>query len=259
MKTKWIGALMGFISGGGILGAIAGFVFGSVFDSLLGGNKEIGSQMFDDGNSASGAQSQQRNNFLFSFMVLTAHIIQADNKIMHSEMEMVRQFLRRNFGETAVSEGEQILKQLFDYRKKQGEALWHQQIMQACGEMSYGMQEEHRLQLISFLCEIAKADGHLDNVEIKALKELAAALSLNASVIDQMLSIGGNTLEDAYKVLGINPDATDEEVRKAYRNMALKYHPDRVATLGDDVKEAAKRKFQQINEAKERIYKQRNM
>ena len=66
-------------------------------------------------------------------------------------------------------------------------------------------------------------------------------------------------MEDAYKVLGIPSTATDDEVRKAYRKMALQYHPDRVATLGNDVKEAAKRKFQEINDAKERIYKARGL
>ncbi len=258
MKTKWIGALLGFISGGGILGALGGFVFGSLFDSFLNGST-TSTPLLDDNDSASSAQNQQRNNFLFSLMVLAAHIIQADNKIMHSEMEMVRRFLRQNFGETAVTEGEKILRQLFEYRKKQGEALWLQQIMQVCNEMSAGMLEEHRLQLVSFLCELAKADGHLDYVEIVALKEVAVALSLNASVIDQMLSIGSDTIEDAYKVLGLTPDATDDEVRKAYRSMALKYHPDRVATLGEDVKEAAMRQFQKINEAKEKIYRQRNL
>ena len=57
----------------------------------------------------------------------------------------------------------------------------------------------------------------------------------------------------------ISPNATDDEVRKAYRKMALKHHPDKVATLGEDVRKAAEQKFQQINDAKERIYKARGM
>ena len=66
-------------------------------------------------------------------------------------------------------------------------------------------------------------------------------------------------MADAYKVLEIEPSATDEEVRKAFRQLALKHHPDRVATLGEDVRRAAEEKFQQINNAKERIYKARGM
>lgn len=74
-----------------------------------------------------------------------------------------------------------------------------------------------------------------------------------------MLNLKGESLSDAYKVLEIEPSATDEEVRKAFRKLALKHHPDRVATLGEDVRRAAEEKFQQINNAKERIYKARGM
>ena len=74
-----------------------------------------------------------------------------------------------------------------------------------------------------------------------------------------MLSLGGESLDEAYKVLEIDSSATDDEVKAAYRKMALKHHPDRVATLGEDIRRAAEQKLQKINEAKERIYKERGM
>ena len=66
-------------------------------------------------------------------------------------------------------------------------------------------------------------------------------------------------IEYAYKVLGITSSATDEEVKIAYRKMALRHHPDRVSALGEDVRKAAEKKFQEINEAKERIFKARGI
>ena len=84
-------------------------------------------------------------------------------------------------------------------------------------------------------------------------------MRISSSDVDSLLNLKSNSLEDAYKVLGISPDATDDEVRKAYRSMALKHHPDKVATLGEDVRKAAEKKFQQINDAKERIFKARGM
>ena len=240
---KWIGGWLGWIMSQSILGAMVGYALGSMFDSLFGGGDE---RIEDDSSSSYGGWQQtdsyenqraaegDRNSFLFSLMVLAAHIIQADGKIMHSEMEHVRQFLRQSFGETAVEQGDSI-------------------------EMARQMQHEHRLQLMAFLCEIAKADGNLADVELKALRQVAVNLSLSADVVDQLLHLGGQTIEDAYAVLGITKDATDEEVRKAYRKMALQYHPDRVNTLGEDVKAAAQKKFQEINNAKEIIFKARNM
>ena len=74
-----------------------------------------------------------------------------------------------------------------------------------------------------------------------------------------MLNMGGTSLEEAYKVLEIDPSASNDEVRAAYRRLALKHHPDRVATLGEDIKKAAEEKFQSINNAKELIYKARDM
>ncbi len=251
---KWIGAFIGAM-GGGVLGALAGFAIGSVFDNITDTSDTAN---HNDGGSER-QQEGMRNSFLFSLMVLSAHIIQADGKIMHSEMETVRKFLRNSFGEVAVRQGDSILRRLFEYRKLKGESVWGQQIREACAEMRTMMPEAHRMQLVMFLAEIAKADGRVDTVEVNAIREITALLGLNAGVTDQFLSLGGNTIDDAYKVLGISPDATDDEVRKAYRNLVRQHHPDRVATLGNDILEAAKKKMQEINEAKDKIYKARGM
>ena len=93
----------------------------------------------------------------------------------------------------------------------------------------------------------------------QALKEVAVCMGLSIQEAESMLNLGGNSLEQAYKVLEVTPEATDQEIRAAYRRLALKHHPDRVATLGEDVRRAAEEKFQEINNAKEQIYKARGM
>jgi len=280
---KWIGGWLGWILSQNILGAIAGYVLGSIVDAFTEQSKNRRLEQerkearehtrqyyqqrdyYQQRQKERQEQQQQqqregnRNSFLFSLMVLSAHIIQADGRIMHSEMEYMRNYLRQSFGDAAAIEGDSILKKLFEYRKQQGQYIWQAQIRQACQEMAEQMEEEHRLQLMAFLCEIAKADGHIDNTEIAALRQVAIQLMLDEGVVDQLLHLGGTTIDDDYAVLGITKNATDEEVKRAYKKMALKYHPDRVATLGEDVKAAAQRKFQEINNAKERIYKSRNI
>ena len=255
---KWLGGFIGFMAGGP-LGALAGLVLGSIFDVMT--EKET-----DDTNSRVYSQQQsidgQRNSFLFSLLVLASYIIKADGKIMHSEMELVRRFLRTNFGEASVKEGEDILTKLFqqqDQMNRTNPYAFKDLIRQCCTQIAMNMGQSERLQLLNFLVMISQADGVVSTEEVTALKEVSLYLGLSNAEIDSMLNLKGNSIEDAYKVLELSPDATDDEVRKAYRKLALKHHPDRVATLGEDVRNAAQKKFQEINTAKERIYKARGI
>ena len=84
-------------------------------------------------------------------------------------------------------------------------------------------------------------------------------MGMSVSEVDSLLNLGGQTLDEAYKVLEIDPSASDDEVKAAYRKMALKHHPDRVASLGEDIRKAAEEKFKQINEARDLIYKSRGI
>ena len=269
--AKWIGGFLGFITAGP-LGALAGFILGSLFETGLdavNGPEEYNNREYDDNSGRrQSAEYQrqrsyegQRNSFLFSMLTLSAYIIRADGKVMHSEMEVVRQFLRQNFGEIAVQQGENIIRRLFDHQKQVGAAQFRSTISSACEQIAQNMDYSQRLQLVNFLVVIAQADGSVHQKEIEAITEVSKYLGITTEDLNAMLNLrdGATSLEAAYKVLGITKDATDEEVKAAYRKMALKHHPDRVATLGDDVKRAAEVKFKEINDAKDKIYKARGL
>ena len=253
---KWIGGAIGFMAMGP-LGALAGYALGSMFEDAS--NLKNGSDNASvDMNDAYG----QRNSFLFSMLVMASYIIRADGKIMHSEMEFVRNFLRRNFGEAAVREGESILLNLFEQRKQMemtNPNAFKNTIAECGAQMSSYLSHEELLQMLNFLAMIAASDGDVCAAEVEALKEVATYMGLSTAEVDSILNMGGDSVEDAYKVLEIAPTATDSEVRSAYKRLALKHHPDRVAALGEDIRRAAEVKFQQVNNAKERIYKARGM
>ena len=263
---KWIGGFLGFITGGP-LGFLAGFALGWLFDQgidAVNTQEPHSNRTYDNSYAHNTRQSiyeGQRNSFLFSLLALASYIIRIDGKVMHSEMELVRRFLRQNFGEAAVQQGEQIMMRLFEQQKQLGMAQFNHTIQQACAQIALNMEYSQRLQLLNFLVMIAQADGVVVNEEMAALKEIAINLQLSESDVESMLNLrdGVSNLNAAYKVLGITHDATDDEVKAAYRKMALKHHPDRVATLGKDVRKAAEKKFQEINEAKEQIYKARGL
>ncbi len=65
--------------------------------------------------------------------------------------------------------------------------------------------------------------------------------------------------DSSYKILEIERTASNDEVKKAYRKMAMKYHPDKVSHLGEDYRKSADEKFKKVNEAYEKIKKERNM
>ena len=242
------------------MGALAGYAIGSMFENKAEDNYSGGG--YGGRTTYESPGYGQRNSFLFSLLVMASYIIKADGKVMHSEMEFVRRFLRANFGEQAVNEGNQILLNLFEQRKKMdaNNPMAFKNTIYECGvQIKQNLGYEERLQMLNFLAQIAKSDGNICQAEIEALKEVATAMGLSAQEVESMLNLGGNTLEQAYKVLEIEPTATDDEVKAAYRKLALKHHPDRVATLGEDVKKAAEEKFQQINNAKDMIYKARGM
>ena len=260
---KWIGGVLGFMAFGP-LGALAGIILGSFFEegANMTGQSFGGGTNYDDEYIRRDPYAVERNSFLFSMLVMASYIIRADGKIMHSEMEYVRQFLRRNFGEIAVSQGEEILLKLFDQAKRmdQENNMGFKNTIRECGtQIAYNLSYEERLQLLAFLAEIAKSDGNVCAAEINALKEVAMAMGMSDREVESMLNLKGSSLDDAYKVLEIEPTATDEEVRAAYRRMAVKHHPDKVASLGEDIRKAANEKFQKINEAKERIYQSRGL
>ena len=247
----------------GPLGALAGLAIGAMFDTGLDEvNKPGTTGTFtreDAYRSDEQADRGQRNGFLFSLLVLASYIIKADGRVMHSEMETVRRFLRDNFGQQAAAEGERILLSLFEQQKNLGAPRFRTTVADCCAQIAANMDYSQRLQLLDFLVIISKADGSVAHQEVSALKECAMWMRMPADEIDSMLNLGGDTLQQAYAVLGVKPDASDDEVKAAYRKLALKHHPDRVATLGDDIRQAAEKKFKEINDAKERIYKERGM
>ena len=286
---KWIGGFLGWMVAGP-LGMLAGFFIGNLFDSDDITNRIGGSSYGADGYSTGSSYDRgQRNSFLFSMMVLASYIIKADGKVMHSEMQCVRNFLRQNFGPNAETQGDQILKRLFEEQDKMNAKdpnAFRRTIQDSCRQMTQHMDEAVLLQLMHFLVQIAKSDGKLPDPELRALYEVGQYLGISVSDVDSMLHMsGGNysgssnrsgggynnsrggsstgtsgmSLDDAYKVLGISSSATNDEVKAAFRKMALKHHPDRVATLGEDVRKAAEQKFKEINLAKDKIYAARGI
>lgn len=193
---------------------------------------------------------EQRNSFLVSLLVLSSAVIKADGKTLQSEIDCVRDFIRRSFGEAAVPEAMRILGELNAKEVN---------LYSVGGQIADNMNYSQRLQLLHYLTQIAVADGDFSRSEKDVLETIASMLRLSQSDAASVISMFWKDASSAYSVLGISPTATDDEVKTAYRRMAMKNHPDKVATLGPDVQKAAAEKFRQVQEAYEAIKRERNM
>lgn len=241
---KWIGAGIGAYAGGPI-GAILGFMIGSAFDA---GRTEV------DKTNRAGYQSMKTQpttgGYAVSLLVLVAAVMRADGKTMKSELNYVRDFFSRNFGYESANEAIVYLRDLLQQNIP---------VADVCHQIQNNMDHASRLQLLHFLFGIAQADGEIHEEELKLIIHISNHLGISEKDFESIKSMFIKNVDAAYKILEIDPSSSDEEVKKAYRKMALKYHPDKVSYLGDEFQLSAKEKFQKVNEAYEEIKKQRNI
>ncbi len=244
--TKWIAGLLGWVTLGPI-GALLGFIAGTVLEGASDAARRLaGGASGTDGFSP----DEQRNSFLVSLLVLSSAVIKADGKTLQAELDVVKDFVRRNFGDAAVPEAEKILARLNNQQVN---------IYEVGPQIARYMNYSQRLQLFHFLVQIAIADGHFDASEKSVLEAIAGTIGLSSSDAASVIAMFYKDTTSAYDVLEISPSATDDEVRSAYRRMAMKNHPDKVATLGPEVQKAAEERFRKIQEAYETIKKERGM
>jgi len=243
--AKWIGGLIGWITIGPI-GGLIGFLLGTVADSS---RINVVNESSTQGNDAY-VHNNPRNSFLVSLLVLSTAVIKADGKYMKSELDYVREFIRRSFSDAAVPEAMAILKELKDKDIN---------VYQVGAQIRINMNLSQRLQLFHYLVELARADGAVCNSELDMLRTIASSLGISRSDADSILAMFEAASDSAYKVLEVEPSATDDEVKRAYKRLAMKNHPDKVASLGPDVQKAAEEKFKKIQAAYDKIKKERNL
>ena len=231
---KWVGGAIGWALGGPI-GGILGYQLGKFFSSGV----QIGER--NQGGTRSG-------DFAMSLVVLSAAVMNADGKVLISELNFVKKFLKINFGEVQADQLilllKEALKQAVDVRG-------------VADQIRMNMDHPKRMLLLQYLYGIANADGHLDKRELELIRLIAKHLGISlkdAASIEEPFHSG--TL-NPYKVLEITENTTDSEVKKAYRKLAIKFHPDKIGDLGEGPRKLAKERFLQVQGAYEQIKKSR--
>jgi DnaJ like chaperone protein len=235
--NKWLFGGLGWAVGGPI-GAIIGFALGSMTE-----NAQVNLQGSSRSRTLPG-------DFGSALLILCGALMKADNQVKKSELEYVKAFFTRQFGVEYTRERmllfREILKQ--DYS-----------VTEVCYQIKSNLDYSSKLELIHLLFGLAKADGDLHTSEISFIEHISGLLDIK---LPDFVSIKAMFVKDklaAYKILEIDVTVSDEDVKKAYRRMAVKYHPDKVHHLGPDFRKDAEEKFKKINEAYEIIKKERGL
>ena len=237
---KWIAGGLGWAVFGPI-GGIIGFLVGSALE---------GSTITNPQGHSQSAGRTTRGDFMVSLTVLTAAVMKADGVIKKGELDYVKEYYKRSFGEEAAADA---IKMLRDILKQQIP------VNDVARQIGQHLDNSSKLQLLHYLFGISKADGHTHRSEVEIIQLISNYMGVSSHDFTSIKSMFYTDMHIAYSILGLDKNATNDDVKKAYRKMATEHHPDKVAYLGEDVQKSAKEKFQKIQEAYESIKKERGI
>lgn len=261
---KWIGATIGW-SFGGPIGAIIGLALGSLGDNFSFGDKKpfLGEGKDNRGNSQSGGARKESNNrqqtqrsaqtssgdFEVSLLILASIVIKADGKQDQRELDYVRQQFVSMYGKDRANRAFRLFKGINEQSNIS--------TRQVCLQIRKMMDHPSRLQLMHFLFGIAKADEIITEDEVRQIYTIAGYLGISSNDYESIKAMFYESIDNVYKILEITKTATPDEIKKAYRKMAKKYHPDKVEHLGEEHKKGAEAKFKRVQKAYEQLQKER--
>jgi DnaJ like chaperone protein len=234
---------------GGLGWALAGPI-GAIIGYYIASSNDYPNQRSFTQSSSHNYPRTKPGDFMVSLLVLLGAVMKADNQLLKSELDYVKQFLRQQFGHQETQNYMTLFKDII----KQDYPL-----RDVCRQIQRSMDHPSRLELIHVLFGLSKADGHIHPDETKVIHTIARYLNVNQNDFNSIKAMFIKDTFSAYKVLEIEKSSTDSEVKKAYRKMASKYHPDKVSHLGIDLKNLAEEKFKSVNNAYQAIKKDRGM
>lgn len=272
MLGKIFGAGLGWILMGGPIGAIIGLAIGSAIDKKS--TAFLGS---GDDDKIGGRHKTQKGDFTAALIVVSAAMMKADGKVLKSELDYVKRYFLKNFGTEVTNEKIKVL----------GEVLKQEiPLDEVCEQIKYHMRIAEKRLLLQYIFGISAADGEIAQSEMAMIESIAVNIGISEFEFQSMRAMftqqynrysnahshqqsnyqqrrpkrdNGPSLDTCYQIIGVSSSATENELKKAYRKLAVKYHPDKVAHLGEAHVKTAEDKFQKVQEAYEKIKDSRGL
>ena len=195
-----------------------------------------------------GRPTTRAGDFGLSMLVLFAAVMKADGKVVKSELEFVKQFFVKQFGTRYAQERIALFKDILEQEYP---------LRDVCRQIKSNMDHPARLQMIHVLFGLSQADGKIDLTEVEIIQNISGYLGISQKDFESIKAMFLKDSSSSYKILGIDGSSSDQEVKKAFRSMASKYHPDKVSHLGEEFRKIAEEKFKKVNNAYQEIKKER--
>ena len=239
---KWIAAIIGY-SIFRFPGAIIGFLLGSLFE---GSSSSNGSRRSIFTQSKQGVSPAE---FELNLLSLASLVIKADGIVNQKELDFVRQYFVQAYGKEQANATFKVFNE--EIKKKQLSA------QKIAAFLRNRMRYESRLQIIHFLFSVAKADGQISDPEVREINNITGFLGINHRDFESIKAMFFSNPDSAYKILEIEKTANSDQIKKAYRTMVKKYHPDKLQHMDEVYRNGAEEKFRKVQEAYEQIQKER--
>ncbi len=229
----------------GFIGALAGYLLGSLLDLILMPKRN--QRPFT--TTFTGSQTVSPGDFELNLLSLASLVIKADGNVSQKELDYVRHYFVQAYGKERANATFKTFNEVI--RKREVSAL------KICNFLKPRLRYEVRLQVLHFLFNIAQADGHVSEREIIKLEEISRYFNITSYDFQSIKAMFIKSADSAYKILEIDKTASVDEIKKAYRKMVKKYHPDKLVNMDEAYQKGAREKFNQVQEAYEKLQKER--
>jgi DnaJ like chaperone protein len=242
---KWLAAVLGYIYFR-FPGAILGFIIGSLLDNYIRSSGGIFNSMF-------GEQRQQVSpgDFELNLLSLCSIVIKADGNVSQTELDYVRSYFVQAYGKERANATFRTFNEVVKNRQVSASKV--------ARYLAARTKYPTRLQIIHFLFGIAQADGRVSDAEANVIRDIAGYLQLGRRDFESIKAMFFKKTDSAYTILEIDKSASDDEVKKAFRKMAKKYHPDKLGHMDEAYRKGAEEKFRKVQEAYDQIKKERGL
>ncbi len=251
---KMIGGTIGFALGGPI-GAIAGAAFGHTFDRKE--DRYLGSSggWADQGQARLSANEEAQLIFFTGAFSMLAKICKADGRVSPEEISTVEGFMKNELQLDAASQA--TAKNIFR------QAIHSPDTFEDFARQFYLVfrsQPQITELMLDILFRVSLSDGAISSQEESLLESAARIFRFSDTKYQRFASkYLPRAASRDYAILKLDETATDEEIRKQYRNLVNEYHPDKIQAKGlpEEFVKFANDKFIEVQKAYEQIRKER--